>query len=178
MPYGDKSGIRTHTTIVRRLQEICQAQEEDSICQQLMLFCREGWPHHSKLKGNIKLYKPVADELSVQCGLFLQGSRIVIPTALQKEILVKLHTGYLDITKCQERAKQSVWWPRIGKHTEEEVQKCLVCSQFWQQNVEPLLLTNFPDYFWQKVAADLLTWKGTNYLILVDYYSRYIERAN
>ena len=44
----------------RRLQEICQAQEQDSICQQLMLTCREGWPHHSKLKGNIKSYKPVA----------------------------------------------------------------------------------------------------------------------
>ena len=28
--------------------------------QQLMLFCREGWPHHSKLIGNIKLYKSVA----------------------------------------------------------------------------------------------------------------------
>ena len=88
---------------------------------------------------------------------------------------MKLHTGHLGITKCQERAKQSVWWPRIGKHIEEEVQKCLVCSQFWQQNVEPLLPTNFPDYPWQKVAADLFTWKGTNYLILVDYYSRYIE---
>ena len=161
----------------RRLQEIHQAQEEDSIFQQLMLFCREGWPHHSKLKGNFKLYKPVADELSVQSGLLLRGSRIVIPTALQKEILVKFHTGHLGITKCQERVKQSVWWPRIGKHIEEEVQKCLVCSQFWQQNVEPLLPTNFPDYPWQKVAADLFTWKGTNYLILVDYYSRYTEMS-
>ena len=161
----------------RNLQEIRQVQEEDSICQQLMLFCREGWPHHSKLKGNIKLYKPVADELSVQSGLLLRGSRIVIPTALQKEILMKLHTGHLGITKCQERAKQSVWWPRIGKHIEEEVQKCLVCSQFRQQNVEPLLPTNFPDYPWQKVAADLFTWKGTKFLILVDYYSRYIEMS-
>ena len=93
-----------------------------------MLFCREGWPHHSKLKGTIKLYKPVADELSVQNGLLFQGSHIVIPPALQKDVLVKLHTGHLGITKCQQRAKQSVWWPKIGKHIEEEVQKCLVCS--------------------------------------------------
>ena len=88
---------------------------------------------------------------------------------------MKLHTGHLGITRCQEKAKQSVWWPRIGKHIEEEVQKCLVCSQSWQQNVESLLPTDFPDYPWQKVAADLFTWKGTNYLILVDYYSCYIE---
>ena len=161
----------------RRLQEIRQAQEQNNICQQLMLFCREGGLHHSKLKGTIKLYKPVADELSVQSGLLLRGSRIVIPPALQKEVLVKLHAGNLGITKCQQRAKQSVSWPKIGKHIEEEVQKCLVCSQFRHQNVEPLIPTNFPDYPWQKVAADLFTWKGTNYLILVDYYSRYIEMS-
>ena len=90
---------------------------------------------------------------------------------------MKLHTGHLGITKCQERAKQFVWWLRIGKHIEEEVQKCLVCSQSRKQNVESLLPTNFPDYPWQKVAADLFTLKGTNYLILVDYYSRYIEMS-
>ena len=39
----------------------------------------------------------------------------------------------------------------IGKHVEEEVQKCLVCSQFCHQNVEPLFPTNFPDYPWQKL---------------------------
>ena len=82
---------------------------------------------------------------------------------------MKHHTGHLGITKCQERAKQSKWWPRIRKHIEEEVQKCLVCSQFHHQNTEPLIPTNFPDYPWQKVAADLFMWKGTNYLIVVDY---------
>ena len=47
--------------------------------------------------------------------------------------------------------KQSIWWPRFGKHIEEEVQKYLICSQFHHQNVEPLLLTNFPDYPWQRL---------------------------
>ena len=88
----------------------------------------------------------------------------MISQALRKEALAKLHTGHLGITKCQERAKQSVWWPRIRKHI-EEVQKYLMCSQFHHQTVEPLIPTNFPDYPWQKVAAELFTWKGTNYLI-------------
>ena len=86
------------------------------------------------------------------------------------------HTG-LGITKCQERAKQSVWWPRIRQQIEEMVQKCLVCSQYRRQNAEPLIPTSFPDYPWQKVAADLFTWKNNNYLILVDYYSRYMEMS-
>ena len=95
-----------------------------------MLFYREGWPHHSKLKGTIMLYKPIAGELSVQSGLLLQGSRIVIPTVLWKEILVKLHTGHLGITKCQERAKQSVWWPRIRKYIEERYRNVLCAVSF------------------------------------------------
>ena len=104
-----------------RLQEIRKAQEQDDICKKLMQFCKDGWPHHSKLKGTIKLYKPVASELSVHNGLLLRGSRIVIPPALQKDILSKIHAGHIGITKCQERAKQSVWWPRIRKQIEEEV---------------------------------------------------------
>ena len=57
------------------------------------------------------------------------------------------------------------------------VQKCFVCSQYRRQNAEPLIPTSFPDYPWQKVAADLFTWKNTNYLILVNYYSRYMEMS-
>ena len=30
-------------------------------------------------------------------------------------------------------------------------------------------------YSWQRVATDLFMWKNTTYLLLVDYYSRYIE---
>ena len=89
------------------------------------------------------MYKPVASKLSLQSGLLLRGSRIVIPPALRKYILVKLHTGHSGITKCKERAKQSVWWPNIGKHI-EEVQKCLVCSQYRHHSVEPLIPTRFP----------------------------------
>ena len=126
----------------------------------------------------VTLCKPDSNELSVQSRLPLSGSHIVIPTDLQKAILEKLHTEHLGITKCQERVKQCVWWPRIGKHVEEEVQKCLVCSQFCHQNVEPLFPTNFPDYPWQKVAADLFTWKDTNSLILADYYSHCIKMSN
>ena len=70
-----------------RLKQIHQAQEQDNIFQQLIKFCTQGWPHHSKLNGTIKLYKSVASELSVQGGLLLRGSHIVIPPALQKDIL-------------------------------------------------------------------------------------------
>ena len=35
----------------------------------------------------------------------------------------------------------------------------------------------FPNLPWQEVGMDVLEWKKVTYLIIVDYYSRYIEVA-
>ena len=42
---------------------------------------------------------------------------------------------------------------------------------------EPLIVTPLPDRFWQVVATDLFELKGIDYLIVIDYFSRYIEVA-
>ena len=79
--------------------------------------------------------------------------------------------------KCRERAKQSVWWLGISKQIEEMIQKCLVGCPYHIQHAEPLLPTMFPDYPWQKVGADLFTFKGSDYLLMIDYYSCYVEMS-
>ena len=45
------------------------------------------------------------------------------------------------------------------------------------QHAEPLLSSDFPDYPWQRVASDLFEWKKSKYLLVIDYYSCYIEIA-
>ena len=45
------------------------------------------------------------------------------------------------------------------------------------QRAEPLITTPLPDLPWQKVAADIFEWKKSNYLLIVDYYSRFIKVA-
>jgi len=49
------------------------------------------------------------------------------------------------------------------RHRSYDLQ-CLIYSKHKQQSTEPLKLTPFPDYPWQKVATDL-------YVLVVDYYS-------
>ena len=38
-----------------------------------------------------------------------------------------------------------------------------------------MIATALPDYLWQIVGSDLLHHKGTTYLLIVDYFSRYPE---
>ena len=45
------------------------------------------------------------------------------------------------------------------------------------QRAQPLTPSPLPELPWQRVATDLFQWKDSTYLLLVDYYSRYIEIA-
>ena len=92
-----------------------------------MSHCENGWPGKQYVKGAIKPYYQFSGELSVQQGLLLKGTRLVIPTTLHLDILDKLHEGHLGITKCRERAKRSVWWPELSKQLEDMIQNCNVC---------------------------------------------------
>ena len=156
-----------------RLQQIKESQQWDTTCIQLKQHCQFGWPEI--LSKDIQPFRSVAAELSVENELLLKGSRIVAPTELRSEILDKLHEGHLGITKCHARARQSVWWPGISQHLAEKVKNCVECTKNQMQRSEPILPTSLPELPWQKVGTDLFLWKNSHYLIMVDYYSRYIE---
>ena len=159
------------------LQQILRLQDEDVVCQQLKQYCLNGWPETCKIKGLVKLYRQVSSEIAIQDGLLMRNNRIIIPSLLRQEILDKIHTGHQGIHKCRERARQSVWWPGISRQLEDLIRSCPHCCKERLQSVEPLIPTEFPSLPWEKVATDLFVWKGNNYLLVVDYLSRYIEIA-
>ena len=159
------------------LIEIQSQQDEDPVCQKLKKYCQEQWPDKSSLKGPYKPYTAVASELCVANGLLLRGSRLVIPPSLRPDILNKIHTGHQGITKCRRRIAQTVWWPGIAKDLENLISKCSICCRQKPQHSEPLLTSPLPDHPWQKVATDLFEWRQSSYVLVVDYYSRYIELA-
>ena len=75
------------------------------------------------------------------------------------------------------RAKSSVWWPGLSREIQDLVQQCRVCALHRDSKPEPLIPTPLPDRPWQIVATDLLKLKGVGYLIVIDYFSRYVEVA-
>ena len=55
------------------------------------------------------------------------------------------------------------------------VQNCRQCKINSPAPVEPLNPSTFPERAWSRVGADLFEFRKQNYLLVVDYYSRYIE---
>ena len=152
-----------------RLIQIRKYQEQDTVLKDLRSKCLRG--------GTSREYGQVFSELSVKDGLLMRGSQIVIPKVLQQEVLEQIHSGHQGLNKCKERARLSVWWPGITKSIEKYVNGCRTCCQFQKPKVEPLCLSELPQMCWQKVGTDLFVWNQATYVLVIDYYSRYIEIA-
>ena len=60
---------------------------------------------------------------------------------------------------------------------EEKIRKCKICCQYQRARAEPLLPSSLPELPWQKVGTVLFVWKRSTYLLVIDYYSRFIEVA-
>ena len=55
------------------------------------------------------------------------------------------------------------------------VEQCPECAKYSKPHCEPMISSTLPDYPWQKIGSDLFQLKGTTYLLVVDYFSRYPE---
>ena len=159
----------------QRLEEYRTAQQEDPQCKIVLQYCRQGWPTESDVDPTVRAYWDVQGELTECDGMLMRGCRVVVPKSLQKETLRKIHEGHQGMARCRLRANFSVWWPGISKQITNFIKSCRKCVKDHKPNKEPLIPTPLPDYPWQQVGTDLCTLQGTDYLITVDYFSRYPE---
>ena len=63
----------------------------------------------------------------------------------------------------------------MSDQIKEMVKSCRECTKQSTLNREPMILSSLPDFPWQIIGTDLFQHKGTTYLRVVDYFSRYPE---
>ncbi|KAL0174321.1 hypothetical protein M9458_030289 [Cirrhinus mrigala] len=160
-----------------RLNTIIKNQKADPICAKLIQYRETEWSEKHVLPPELGPYWPERENLTVAGELHLRGQRIVIPHCMRQEILHKIHDGHQGIVKCRARARQAVWWPGLSVHISQLVETCSTCSQHRAEHRGPLLTTPVSERPWQRVGTDLFFWEKTTYLLVVDYFSRYIEVA-
>ena len=131
-----------------------------------------GWPRKKIIPLNLTPYWKARNSLTICNNLLLYNSCIVIPKSLQQETLQKIYSGHLGIEKCKKCTTASVLWPGVMHQIIQLVQICRVCAKESRQGKEPLMTSELPKYPWQVVGTDLFELKA-NYLLVVDYFSRY-----
>ena len=107
--------------------------------------------------------------------MLYHGFLAVIQSGLQAETLARLHDGHRGVTKTLARARTSVWLPGLSTEIDRYVTACEECTKRCNQPPETLMPTELPDCLWQRVASDICDMSGTQYLVTIDYFSRYLE---
>ena len=131
-----------------------------------------GWPEtRSQCPSEIHGFWNYRDKLSVHDGIFLRGTRSVIPEALQPQVLKLIHTGKQGITKCRLWAQNSVFWPGLNNDIDELIRQCATCHQKSQPS-EPMIHIK-AERPWSVVGSDLFQWNNVDYILVVDYFNSF-----
>ena len=160
-----------------QLARFAEATKEDAILSDLQQVILSGWPDSKgQVPPNAQEFWNYRDELTVAWGLIVKGQKIVVPSSLRGEMLEKLHEGHLGINKTIARARDVLFWPRMSVEITEKIKNCPVCLENRpSQQPEPLKSHEIPPLPWAKVGTDILHKNGRNYLVTVDYYSKWPE---
>ena len=162
------------------LQKIKQASSDDIVLKELRSTIQLGWPEKKcSVKESVLAYHDIRDELTVQDSLVFKGPLLVIPGSLRKEMMELGHKTHIGIEGCLRRARDIMFWPRMGAQLKDYISKCDVCmSLSCGQSKEPIQQHIFEGRPWSKVGADLCDFQERTLLVIIDYHSNFIEVEN
>ena len=91
----------------------------------------QGWPKTIKqVPPELQPYWTFREELTIEDGLILKGTRIVILSQQCQAILIQIHKGHLGLNKCKFSAKETVYWPGLNTDLEDLVLNCELCLKY------------------------------------------------
>jgi hypothetical protein len=159
----------------QKLMEIADTQKSDAVLSDVRYYCSQGWPPYFSHNPILYPYWENRQHLTIVNDLLLYDDRIVIPQQMRLSMLDLIHQGHLGITKCRSRARECIWWPGLSSEIEQMVKKCTTCAKVAPVPKETLLPSSMPSRPWERVAMDLCYHNGETYVVVVDYYSRWVE---
>ena len=88
-----------------------------------------GWNDTTDDHKRLLPYHQQREELSLEDGCVMWGSRVVIPEVGHKKVLQELHVGQLGMSRIKGLARGLVWWSRIDSDIENTLQTCIDCQE-------------------------------------------------
>jgi len=123
-----------------------------------------------------KPFRNVLEELNVDNGVILRGTRVVVPESLQTEVLKVLHDGHMGIAKTKSLARAHIWWAGLDKDIERLIRNCSPCQSNRNNPKKTFHMWEVPSGPWQRIHIDFAgPIDNVMYFIIVDAYSKWPE---
>ena len=171
--------METISNTVVTAEDIKHWTAKDPVLSTVLRYILSGWPDHIDhvQEHELSVYFRRRQELSLQDGCILWGTRIIVPIQGRSQLLDELHEGHPGMSRMKALARSFVWWPGQDKDIENRVNMCHSCQL--QQNTPssaPLQPWRWPSQPWSRLHIDYAgPFMGQMFLIVIDSYSKWIE---
>ncbi|UYV67073.1 hypothetical protein LAZ67_4003825 [Cordylochernes scorpioides] len=112
------------------------------------------------------------EEITVEQGIFLLGTRVIIPRKFRANMKKELHLGHMGVVKMKSLSRNFIWWPLMDREIEEIARSCKECEtkirkcNRWESAPTP----------WYRIHMDFAgPFMNNMFLIIVDSYSKWPE---
>ena len=160
----------------RERDEVLHETNKDKELQSLKHYISTGWPaKRSQIPVSLHPYWNFRDELTVESGILMKNSKVLIPETLKQKYLKQIHQGHQGIEACRSRAREFIFWVNINSDLKEMVEKCDICQS--QQNSTASVqkyVSEVPPHPWHTLGSDLFYFHRIDFLVVVDYFSKYL----
>ena len=158
-------------------QMIAVATRSDPILGRVAKACELGWQSANLTNEQFIPYTRRNEELSLQDGCVLWGSRVVIPTKLREAMLKELHAGHTGASRMKELARSYLWWPSLDEDLEEVSKSCKTCLELRKMPRKAELHPwEWPKRPWHRLHVDYAgPMDGHYFLVIIDAYSKWCE---
>ena len=165
------------TKTVVNLKDIKRLTARDTTMSKVLEFVKNGWPNNKLSKEQFRAYYNRREELSIEDGCILWGTRVVIPPSVRRYVLDELHEAHPGISRIKALSRCYVWWPGIDADLESIVQQCPSCQQIRKAPPQaPLHPWEWPNEPWDRIHVDYAgPFESKMFLIIVDAHSKWID---
>ena len=149
--------------------------DRDPLLSKVRSLTQQGWTPQTD--EQLKPYQKRKEELSVQDGCVLCGSRVIVPETGREKILRILHDGHPGVSRMKGIARSVVWWPGIDADIEKKVKNCIECQVNQKSPAPaPLHMWEWPTRPWNRLHIDYAgPFMGKMFLVVVDAYSKWLD---
>lgn len=161
----------------RKLNDFKTKTMEDSVLVDLIEIIQKGFPENkTELPEHLHKFWAFREDLTTSDNLLFKGNKLFVPDSLRAEMLNRIHYAHLGKEKCKNLARDVLFWPGMSRDIDNLIEYCDTCTSLLKNNTkETLRPHDVPDNVWSKIGVDIFTLYDINYLLVVDYFSKFVE---